>query len=195
MAVTTFSTASRARLGAPAVRPAGRIAAVSACHRGECVTGSTGATTRPERDERWGYRRLGGGGLPRPARAEALRARRRRRWLPRTRRPAAPAATPHRCRACGIGPAVLRAGHPLTVQDHRQGRALRRVADAMAQAPPLTVIFPGKTSAPIGRTGQTEVRPHIGAGQASLDGVCPAAPAPDHRATASLMPKTGNPAT
>ena len=38
-------------------------------------------------------------------------------------------------------------------KDHRQGRARGRVADAMAQAPPLTLIFHGKNSAPIRRTG------------------------------------------
>ncbi len=74
--------------------------------------------------------------------------------LPRIRRQAVPAATvPHR-RARADGRAVLRSpGSLLPVKDHHQGRAWRRVADAMAQAPPLTLIFPGKTSAPIGRTG------------------------------------------
>ena len=43
-------------------------------------------------------------------------------------------------------------------RERSQSRArLRRVADAMAQAPPLTLIFPGKASAPIGRTDPTRL--------------------------------------
>ena len=47
-----------------------------------------------------------------------------------------------------------RARHSLAAQRYRQGRAQGRVAVAMAQAPPLTLIFHGKTSAPIRRTGE-----------------------------------------
>jgi hypothetical protein len=52
---------------------------------------------------------------------------------------------------------VLRAGHPLAAQDHSQGRSLRsrRYRDGRKR-PPLSLIFHGKTSAAIGRTGQTE---------------------------------------
>ncbi len=46
------------------------------------------------------------------------------------------------------------AGQSLTGQRSPSRARLRRAADAMAQAPPLTLIFSGKTSAPIRRTGE-----------------------------------------
>jgi hypothetical protein len=65
---------------------------------------------------------------------------------------------PSRCadgRACkGRAWPVLCAGHPLAAQDHSQGRSLRSRL-RWRYAPPLSVIFHGKTSAPIGRTGQS----------------------------------------
>jgi hypothetical protein len=65
-------------------------------------------------------------------------------------------------RTCVSDRAVLLAPGILSPRkDHRQGRARGRVAYAMAQAPPLTLIFHGKTSAPIGRTDQLRlILPH-----------------------------------
>jgi hypothetical protein len=89
------------------------------------------------------------GGSPPVAGAAAGRLPRiRRQAVPGRNEPAAP-----RLHGWQSRPPV--AGQSLTVKAHHQGRAWRRVAEAMAQAPPLTVIFRGKTSAPIRRTGTT----------------------------------------
>ena len=78
--------------------------------------------------------------------------------LARTRRQVAQALTLPVTAPCVSDRAVLLAPGILSPRkDHRQGRAQGRVADAMAQAPPLTLIFHGKTSAPIGRTDQTRL--------------------------------------
>ena len=157
-AVTTFSTASRARLRHASAGPPARLQS-----RGReviewgCVP-ETGTTARTRAGAGGATVRLRGGGYVAPLRAEALRARHRRQaGLPRSRRSAIPAVTLRRWSRLQEGAfPVLRAGHPLTAQDHIQGRSLRSRRCAMAQAPPLSVIFPGKTSAPIGWTGQTD---------------------------------------
>ena len=110
---------------------------------------------RTRAEERWATHRLWAaacraltGGSPTGAAPHAGQ-------LARNRRPMAQAATTSPMSApASSDRAVLRAGHPLAAQDHRQGRAQGRVADAMARAPPWTLIFPGKTSAPIRRTGE-----------------------------------------
>jgi hypothetical protein len=68
-----------------------------------------------------------------------------RRYRPQRSRSAAPARM---SRAVLLAPGSL---SPCKIT--AQGR-LRRVAGAMAQAPPLTMIFPGKTSAAIGEDGE-----------------------------------------
>jgi hypothetical protein len=106
--------------------------------------------------ETWrGYSPAPGRRPARDLRAEALRSR-----TPPPRRCPAPAgrryrpqrslsaATARMDRAVLLAPGILSPS-----KDHRQGRARGRVADAMAQAPPLTLIFHGKNSAPIRRTG------------------------------------------
>lgn len=68
------------------------------------------------------------------------------RRLPRIASPLLPltalAVTPAGDRGCKNRPAVLLAAGIVTAQDHSQGRL--HVADAMARAPPMTMIFPGK---------------------------------------------------
>jgi hypothetical protein len=60
-------------------------------------------------------------------------------------------------RACKANRGVLRAGRPLAEQDHGQGRTRGCVPSGR----PLTVIFRGKTLAPIGRARSLEV-PAVG---------------------------------
>jgi hypothetical protein len=77
----------------------------------------------------------------------------------RTRRPVAQAVTasPMTAPAQPDRAVLLAPGILSPRKYHHQGRAQGRVADAMAQAPPLTLIFHGKTPAPIGRTDQTRL--------------------------------------
>jgi hypothetical protein len=154
--------------GAPAARqPSGPLGRIGRSERdvvgGECVTG------RPDRRESQSGRAVGypltvGRRPAAPLRAGALRARRRApvSW-PRTRRPVAQAVTLFPTTAAALSDRPSSAPGILSPRkDHRQGRTQGRVADAMAQAPPLTLIFPGKTSAPIRRTGMLKaggVRP------------------------------------
>ena len=134
--VQTFCTVSRARQ-----RRASRLdhragsGAESAMSSGECVTGRSerqSAMRKSDRPPPTGGRRPAA-----PFRAEALRARRRAGQLPRARRPVAKAVTQP-------GTAAALSGRPSSAPDilsprtdHHQGRARRRVANAMAQAPPL----------------------------------------------------------
>jgi hypothetical protein len=98
--------------------------------------------------------RLRGGGYVAPSRAVALTgAPPPQGQQARSRRSAVPAVTLRRCSRLqrpGLARPPCRA---FSRRARSQSRALPPVASAMAQAPPLTVIFPGKTSAPIGRTG------------------------------------------
>ena len=115
----------------------------------------------PERGSGGPTAGLWGGGLPRPAgRKPYGRGAARRSAGPHPQaggsgRNAAPMTAPASSdRAVLLAPGILSPR-----KDHRQGRALGRVADAMAQAPPLTLIFPGKTSAPIRGRDRARLRP------------------------------------
>ena len=73
-----------------------------------------------------------------------------------TRRNAAPMTAPAKT---GPGPSSvpgILSPRKITVKGAPSGR----VCDDAQTASPLTLIFPGKTSAPIERTGQTEGDPH-----------------------------------
>ena len=120
----------------------------------------TGTTARTKRGAGGATVRLRGGGHVAPLRAEALRGAPpppgRAAPLPQVagpRRNAAP--MPRACKGPGPSsvPGIL-SPRKVTVKCARYARVLR-----MAQAPHLTVTFPGKTSAPIGRTGQSETCP------------------------------------
>jgi hypothetical protein len=103
--------------------------------------------------ERWATRRPWGGGLPRPAGQKPYgRGAARRSAGPHppaggAGRNGVPDDRQRHLAGASSAPGILSPR-----KDHRQGRARGRVAGAMAQAPPLTLIFLGKTSAPIGRT-------------------------------------------
>jgi hypothetical protein len=74
--------------------------------------------------------------------------------VPGDRPLADPAVTP-RYRACKSCPAVLpRRASCRRAKITVKGARCARVADAMARAPPLTLIFPGKDPAPIGEDGE-----------------------------------------
>ncbi len=154
--MTTFSTASRARPpGAPAIRPM-RPGSDARCgsYRGQGNRGCGGARSRAGAG---GLALLRGRQLARSLRPEALRSRAPPPGrLPRPRRQAARAPTPQMTAARTSWPGrPPRAGHPLAAQDHIHGRSLRSRL-RRRYAPPLSVIFPGKTSAPIRRTEKSE---------------------------------------
>ena len=144
--------------GAPAVRPAGPDRTQSAESPGRMRDWRRSAPTRPERESGGATARLRGGGLPRPTGGSPTGAAPHAGQLARTRRPVAQAVTRPVTAPARSDRAVLLAPGILSPRkDHRQGRARGRVADAMAQAPPLTLIFHGKTSAPIRRTDRTRL--------------------------------------
>jgi hypothetical protein len=127
-----------------------------------------------------------------------------RRYRPQRSRSAAPARI--------AGPSSGR--RAVSHRERSPSRArLRRVADAMAHAPPLTAIFPGKTSAPIRRTGE-ESDPGNQAGrscvQAHMKRVCCvigaaaisililsscSGQASPHQTVAGMLVRVGGPAT
>jgi hypothetical protein len=101
-----------------------------------------------------------GGGHVAPLRAEALRGAPPPPGRPprfpqagSTRRYGTPMAAPAES---GRGPSSV-PGILLPLKITVKGAPCGRVSDGAKTAPPLSVILPGKISAPIGRTGQSEV--------------------------------------
>ena len=152
--MTTFSTASRARLRrARPFRPwplsvadETRYALRDNAQRRALVAGGLGGTGGL-------LAAAGAAACPLPTRGIPPVAGAAAAPMPRTRSPAVLAATfPHRCVPARTGRAVLHAPGSLSPRKiTAQGRAFG--ASPLARRKPLTVIFPGKTSAPIGRTG------------------------------------------
>jgi hypothetical protein len=150
--------------GAPAARQSGRragagSAAASAESSGRMRDWQT-ECRHARSGERWANRGAVGRRPAAPLRAEALRTRRRTpvSW-PAPRRPVAQALTIPGDRTCVSDRAVLLAPGILSPRkDHRQGRT----SSLRCGRSTLTVIFPGKTSAPIGRTDHPRLVLHGG---------------------------------
>ena len=108
------------------------------------------------KDRSGATRRLRGGGLSRPSGQEPYG--RAAAAAPMPPHPQAGRSRRHAPTVTALaraGPAVLHAPGILSPRKITvKGARCARVAHAMAQAPPLSVIFPGKTSAPIRRTGE-----------------------------------------